>query len=146
MCHLYLSRQDLNHAPWEDQTSGSFFHIAHHLGYVVRDSGAFFQDYGTYVLTMLELVRYGDMSTGRRFPPFSSNVMLENSPFAGNLYRFLKLVDNTILYLQSTTIRKPRVWISAAETRPVFSMIHVPSDAESLGHLHRVHCADRVTR
>ncbi|KAG0338605.1 hypothetical protein BG000_003700 [Podila horticola] len=116
--------QDLDHAPWEDQTSSSFFHIAHHLGYFVRDSGAFFQEYGTYVLTILELVRYGDMSTDRKFPPFNSNVMLENSPFAGNLYRFLKLVDNTIMYLQSTTIRKPRVWISAAETRPVFSMIH----------------------
>ncbi|KAF9334128.1 hypothetical protein BG006_002674 [Podila minutissima] len=124
----------------------TFFHVAHHPGYYVRDPGAFFLGYGTYALTMLELVRYGDMSTNRKFPPFNSNVMLENSPFAGNLYRFLKLVDDTIQYLQATTSRKPEVWVSAAEARPVFSMIHVPSDAEMPGQLHRVHCPDRVAR
>lgn len=93
MCHLYPFRQNLDHAPWENQASESFFHMAHHPGYYVRDPGAFFLKYGTYALTMLELVRYGDMSTDRKFPPFNSNVMLENSPFAGNLCRFLKLVE-----------------------------------------------------
>ncbi|KAF9922681.1 hypothetical protein BGZ65_009408, partial [Modicella reniformis] len=80
-------------------------HMAEHPGYDVDNHDAFFDKYGSYLLTMMYMVKYGAVAGGRAVPPLSS-LDIAGRTDAGqghlnyikdNIHRF---VDDTITHLE----------------------------------------------
>ncbi|KAF9362602.1 hypothetical protein BGX34_005842 [Mortierella sp. NVP85] len=81
-------------------------HLAKHEGYNLNKATEFFQKYGTYLLTMMHMVKYGATAAGMTVPPLA-NFMVANDPADDSKHveyirkNIESLVDDTINYLQS---------------------------------------------
>ncbi|KAF9936876.1 hypothetical protein BGZ65_001972, partial [Modicella reniformis] len=92
----------------ESVTSGTQeIHVANHAGYNMVNAKKFFDEYGTYLLTMMYMVKYGANADRLKVPPLLG-LDLANEVEAGQTHlNFIKknisrLVNDTILYLEET--------------------------------------------
>ncbi|KAG0323646.1 hypothetical protein BGZ99_002631, partial [Dissophora globulifera] len=61
----------------EDDDFSQGIHLVKHEGYDIRNSDEFFQKYGPYVLTMLQMVKYGFVATGVTVPALAHFKQIE---------------------------------------------------------------------
>ncbi|KAG0307738.1 hypothetical protein BGZ98_009937 [Dissophora globulifera] len=61
----------------EDDNFSQGIHLVKHEGYEIRNSDEFIQKYGPYVLTMLQMVKYGFVATGFTAPALAHYKQIE---------------------------------------------------------------------
>ncbi|KAK3821198.1 MAG: hypothetical protein J3Q66DRAFT_148735 [Benniella sp.] len=81
-------------------------HLAKHEGYDLEKPTEFFEKYGTYLLAMMQMVKYGVMAAGLVVPPLASlkivDEIAQSQSYAENVRKnIVPLVDDTINYLQA---------------------------------------------
>ena len=72
-------------------------HLAYHTGYDLNNHNAFFDKYGPYLLTMMYMVKYGAISSGRVVPPLLD---LKADRFGFSMKDIGRLADDMIMYLE----------------------------------------------
>ncbi|KAF9183329.1 hypothetical protein BGZ51_004089, partial [Haplosporangium sp. Z 767] len=82
-------------------------HLAKHEGYEIENPEEFFQHYGTYVLSLLQMFKYGVSVAGFAVPAMTStrkhsvNVHKANSPSEVLIEDMVTSIDQAIEYLQA---------------------------------------------
>ncbi|KAG0228366.1 hypothetical protein B0O80DRAFT_501582 [Mortierella sp. GBAus27b] len=79
-------------------------HLAKHEGYDLERPNEFFERYGSYILTLLNMIKYGVSAAGLFVSPLSNFKIIEGIDTTREQMDYLKknispLVDNTIEYL-----------------------------------------------
>jgi hypothetical protein len=83
------------------------FHMTNHPGYDIKEPDAFLDKYGSYVLTVMYLVKYGAMMPGLIHPPLGQSMLVSKIKDGPDHLNFVKknigqLVDEMITYLEKT--------------------------------------------
>ncbi|KAF9922851.1 hypothetical protein FBU30_007017 [Linnemannia zychae] len=83
-------------------------HLARHEGYDLERPNEFFEKYGSYVLTLLQMLKYGTVVAGVVVPPLAQLGIVDGLDIvrqsAGALYQSMEpKVDSAIEYLQNLT-------------------------------------------
>ena len=81
-------------------------HLAKHEGYDLDRPKEFFEKYGSYLLTMMYMIKYGVMAAGVVVPPLASSNIVDGLESARKHVEYLTngighLVDDTIHFLQT---------------------------------------------
>lgn len=127
-------------------------HISDHKGYDLDRPNEFFHKYGSYVLTLLQMFKYGALNAGMAVPPLNSlRIVGELEHAEEELIPFDESLPNkinwTIEYLQGLIAAQegaPKDPISGVETsegadlRHLGSFLKVADKDEVLGNLHRI--------
>jgi len=85
------------HTTGKDSQRTHEMHMVKGSGYDIVNHQEFFDKYGSYLLTMMYMVKYGAAASGRVIPPLS-NLQRDSWIVAG----FEPLVDETITHLENT--------------------------------------------
>ncbi|KAF9993057.1 hypothetical protein BGZ65_011478, partial [Modicella reniformis] len=97
---LYYLCECGDHTMNENSKGLHEIHMAEHPGYEVDNHNEFFNKYGSYLLTMMYMVKYGAVAAGRVVPS------LQNLKIAKEINmdrtRLRQLVDDTLSYLEDT--------------------------------------------
>ncbi|KAF9911602.1 hypothetical protein EC991_003066 [Linnemannia zychae] len=123
-------------------------HLARHEGYDLDRPTEFFKKYGTYVLALLQMLRYGVMAAGLVVAPLASVVKSDEMEAAGKVLENLSKdlvpkVDFSIKYLKSLTEGQgsvgpvaPEGSSTTAETNPMDRMDQLEAlEGADLRHL-----------
>jgi hypothetical protein len=91
-----------------DGKSACELHMTNHPGYDLKRPKAFFNKYGSYVLTMMYLIKYGAMTLGFVVPPLAHSKLIsriEATQEQTGLTRksIMGLMDDTTAYLEDLT-------------------------------------------
>ncbi|KAG0373856.1 hypothetical protein BGX24_011165, partial [Mortierella sp. AD032] len=82
-------------------------HLAHHGGYDLDRPNEFFRKYGSYVLVLLQMLKYGVIAAGMVVPPLNAMKVADGLAVAEAglkaLEKFEPRVDSAIDYLQGLT-------------------------------------------
>ncbi|KAF9962195.1 hypothetical protein BGZ65_009520 [Modicella reniformis] len=104
---LYYLCECGSHTMGRFSSGTQVIHVTKHAGYDLVNPNEFFDKYGTYLLTMMYMVKYGANADGLKVPPLLG-LDLANEVEAGQEHlNFIKkninhLVNDTILYLEET--------------------------------------------
>ncbi|KAF9979812.1 hypothetical protein BGZ65_005972 [Modicella reniformis] len=97
---LYYLCECGTHTMSESSKGRHEIHMANHPGYDLDNHSTFFDKYGSYLLAMMFMVKYGAVAAGRVVPP------LANLRLAGGIDtekgHLNRQVDDTITYLEDT--------------------------------------------
>ncbi|KAG0018536.1 hypothetical protein BGZ80_007044 [Entomortierella chlamydospora] len=135
-------------------------HLAKHEGYDIEQPTEFFNKYGPYILTLMEMFKYG-ITTAKVIVPTLSNLKLVEGVEAikGNIDHTTKsipsLVDEAIAFLESqlanvsnmdvysnpTKLYKTEA-IEGADLRQLESYLRIKDEARVLGNLYRTVTTD----
>ncbi|KAF9923370.1 hypothetical protein BGZ65_008919, partial [Modicella reniformis] len=102
---LYFLCECGTHTMAEHSKKPPVIHLAKHEGYDLDKPSEFFERYGSYVLAMMYMVKFGISVAGLAIPPLASLKILEGLETAQDDAQYLKgnigaLVDETIKALQ----------------------------------------------
>ncbi|KAF9363436.1 hypothetical protein BGX34_004146 [Mortierella sp. NVP85] len=133
-------------------------HLAQHCGYELDNQHGFIDKYGSYLLTMMYMVKYGARVKGLVVPPLLGlSYAIKDGEDQEHL-KFIKknidrLVDDTITYLESAisiinseTSTITRMDISPSELVQLKSYVRIMNDERPIGDLWAIstregHCA-----
>jgi len=81
-------------------------HLAKHEGYTLNKATEFFRKYGTYLRTMMHMVKYGATAAGMTVPPLANFKIVDDPADDSKHLEYIRkniesLVDDTINYLQT---------------------------------------------
>ena len=95
---LYFLCECGSHTMGKDSNKTHEVHLAHHPGYDLIDQDEFIKKYGSYLLTMMYMIKFGAKARGLVVPPLLglNHVIREGESID-------QLVDDTIAYLKETT-------------------------------------------
>ncbi|KAG0001814.1 hypothetical protein BGZ65_003154, partial [Modicella reniformis] len=97
---LYYLCECGTHTMSESSKGRHEIHMADHPGYDLDNHSTFFDKYGSYLLAMMYMVKYGAVAAGRVVPPLANLRLAEGiDTDKGHLSR---QVDDTITYLEDT--------------------------------------------
>ncbi|KAF9993917.1 hypothetical protein BGZ65_010501, partial [Modicella reniformis] len=97
---LYYLCECGDHTMNESSKEHHEIHMAEHPGYELDNHNEFFIKYGSYLLTMMYMVKYGAVNAGRVVPPLLDLEVAKE--FIMDKARLSQLVDTTISYLENT--------------------------------------------
>ncbi|KAK3829322.1 MAG: hypothetical protein J3Q66DRAFT_410832 [Benniella sp.] len=130
-------------------------HLAKHEGYDLDKSTEFFEKYGSYVLTLMYMIKYGIAAAGLVVQPLASTKILRGLDLAQEHLKHLgnigPLVDDTIRFLQDMNITKQSCdgpaanhtesmkveALEGADLRQLESYLKVQDEGRVLGNLYR---------
>lgn len=102
---LYFLCECGAHTMSENSKTQHEIHLANHEGYGLDKSTEFFEKYGTYVLTLIYMVKYGIMAADLVVPPLRKLQIMEGLDMTqkhlDNLKNIGPLVDDAINFLQA---------------------------------------------
>ncbi|KAK3821118.1 MAG: hypothetical protein J3Q66DRAFT_148005 [Benniella sp.] len=104
---LYFLCECGTHTMSEDTKTPHQIHLAKHEGYDLEKPTAFFERYGTYVLTFMHMIKYGITAAGLVVPPLASFKIVDGLDGAQKHMDYIRkniapLVDNTIDFLNDS--------------------------------------------
>jgi len=131
-------------------------HLAKHEGYDLEKPKEFFEKYGSYVIAMMCMIKYGIIAGGMVIPPLANLKILEGLEAAQQHMDYLKnniapLVDDTINFLQDiqrngafgdelsinrTEFDKLEA-LEGADLRQLESYLKIQDEGRVLGNLYR---------
>ncbi|KAG0246584.1 hypothetical protein B0O80DRAFT_501505 [Mortierella sp. GBAus27b] len=102
---LYFLCECGSHTMPEDSKTPHEIHLAKHEGYDLDKPTAFFEKYGSYVLTLMYMIKYGIVAAGLVVPPLANSKIVEGLDSTQKYVEYLRknivpLVDDTISFLQ----------------------------------------------
>ncbi|KAG0299649.1 hypothetical protein BGZ98_009869 [Dissophora globulifera] len=131
-------------------------HLANHEGYDLKMPTEFFAKYGKYLLTMLQMVKYGVVVAGVIVPSLAQLKLVEGVEEVQKTFKFTKdtfggLVDQSIKFLTSQTDKllanreldvgdgklQPEV-LQGANLRQLMNYLEVTDKERTLGNLNRI--------
>ncbi|KAK3821127.1 MAG: hypothetical protein J3Q66DRAFT_148131 [Benniella sp.] len=132
-------------------------HLAKHEGYDLEKPKEFFEKYGSYIIAMMCMVKYGIIAGGMVIPPLANLKILEGLEGAQQHMDYLKnniapLVDGTISFLQdiqrngavgdelstnNTEFDKLEA-LEGADLRQLESYLKIQDEGRVLGNLYRI--------
>jgi len=133
-------------------------HLANHPGYGINNQSEFIDKYGSYLLTMMYMVKYGAVAGGLVVPPLLGlNHAIEDGDDQGHL-QFIKknigrLVNDAITHLEGTistvnseTNTTTEADLGSSELAQLKTYVKVMDDERSIGNLRAIstqkgHCA-----
>ncbi|KAF9359667.1 hypothetical protein BGX34_008222 [Mortierella sp. NVP85] len=132
-------------------------HLAKHEGYDLDKPKEFFEKYGTYILAMMCMVKYGIIAAGLVVPPLANLKLIDGLETAQKHMDYLKkniapLVDDTISFLQDTRLSDELGTalatdhtgydrleaLEGADLRQLESYLKVQDEGRVLGNLFRI--------
>ncbi|KAF8925345.1 hypothetical protein BGZ58_000883 [Dissophora ornata] len=132
-------------------------HLAKHEGYDIARPTEFFQKYGPYVLTMMQMIKYGVVVAGIVVPPLAHFKLVEHIEAAEKTLDIAKqdiapLVDETITYIKdqsneadvdsessTTATELDRLEVlEGADLRQLESFLKIKDGSRVLGNLYRI--------
>ncbi|KAF9350202.1 hypothetical protein BGX34_001356, partial [Mortierella sp. NVP85] len=101
---LYFLCECGTHTMSEDSKTPHHIHLAKHDGYDLEKPSAFFERFGSYVLTVMNMIKYGITAAGLVVPSLASSGIVNGIDTAQKHMDFIKkniapLVDDTIKFL-----------------------------------------------
>jgi len=101
---LYFLCECGTHTMSEDTKTPHHIHLAKHEGYDLEKPTVFFERYGSYVLRLMQMIKYGITAAGLIVPPLANSKIVEGLDTAQKHMDYLKknfapLVDDTIKFL-----------------------------------------------
>ncbi|KAG0040026.1 hypothetical protein BGZ82_005676 [Podila clonocystis] len=154
---LYFLCECGDHTRSADSTIPHHIHLAKHEGYDLERPTEFFRKYGTYILTMMEMVRFGIATAGIVVPVLDQSRLLDgmdeiSKTLALTKEAFGSLVNDAINYVQSHTelegfmnAEKEGEFqmtggeaLEGADLRLLASFLGSKDKARTLGNLYRV--------
>ncbi|KAF9363435.1 hypothetical protein BGX34_004145 [Mortierella sp. NVP85] len=125
-------------------------HLANYPGYDINNQSEFIDKYGSYLLTMMYMVKYGAVAGGLAVPPLLGlNHAIQDSDDQGHL-DFIKknigrLVNETITHLESTinaanseSNTTTQMDLGPSELSQLKSYVNVTVDERSIGDLRAI--------
>ncbi|KAG0207281.1 hypothetical protein BGX31_002592, partial [Mortierella sp. GBA43] len=102
---LYFLCECGTHTMGENSKTQHEIHLAKHEGYDLEKPTEFFERYGSYILTLMNMIKYGIMAAGLIVPPLAALKIVEGVDTAQQHMDYLKknllpLVDDTISFLE----------------------------------------------
>ncbi|KAF9936215.1 hypothetical protein BGZ65_002656, partial [Modicella reniformis] len=102
---LYFLCECGTHTMSEDSKTPHEIHLAKHEGYDLEQPTEFFERYGTYILTLMQMIKYGITVAGVVVPSLANFKIMDELDTAQKYLEYLKnniapLVDDTIGFLQ----------------------------------------------
>ncbi|KAF9982300.1 hypothetical protein BGZ65_003025, partial [Modicella reniformis] len=154
---LYFLCECGTHTMVEDSRTPHEVHLAKHEGYDLEQPTKFFERYGPYVLTLMNMVKYGIVAAGLVVPSLASLKIVEGLDGAQKHLEYLKknivsLVDDTINFLQdiksnneagSELITGSSEFdqleaLEGADLRQLESYLRIKDQGRVLGNLYRI--------
>ncbi|KAF9913438.1 hypothetical protein BX616_010034 [Lobosporangium transversale] len=131
-------------------------HLAKHEGYDISQPTEFFEKYGSYVLTLLQILKYGVLAAGIVLPPLAQLDISEWLDIVKDVigtsgHSIEALVDESISYIQNkqdidetldifedeTIFEKAKV-LEGADLRQLQSFLQIYDKGRTLGNLYRI--------
>ncbi|KAG0212569.1 hypothetical protein B0O80DRAFT_421297 [Mortierella sp. GBAus27b] len=153
---LYFLCECGSHTMAEGSTTPHEIHMAKHEGYELEKPNEFFEKYGTYVLAVMYMIKYGIMAAGMIVPPLTTLKVVEGLDSTQHHLDQLKrniapLVDDSIAFLQdlksktsddntptdSLQLDKLEV-LEGADLRQLESYLKITDKHRVLGNLYRI--------
>ncbi|KAF9954817.1 hypothetical protein BGZ65_003805 [Modicella reniformis] len=154
---LYFLCECGTHTMAEHSKTPPDIHLAKHEGYDLNKPTEFFERYGSYILALLYMVKFGVAAAGIAVPPLASLKIFEGLDTAQEHVKDLKssinsLVDNTIKALEDfknigetnsglgteyTDFDKLEA-LEGADLRQLESFLKVKDERRVLGNLYRI--------
>ncbi|KAK3821161.1 MAG: hypothetical protein J3Q66DRAFT_438072 [Benniella sp.] len=154
---LYFLCECGAHTMSEDAKVPHQIHLAKHDGYDLDKPSAFFDRYGSYVLTLMHMIKYGVTAAGLIVPPLASSKIVEGLDTAQKHLEYLKkniapLVDDTIKFLNDIKSSNKMgeelagddsefsqiEALEGADLRQLESYLKVKDQGRVLGNLYRI--------
>jgi len=154
---LYFLCECGTHTMSEDAKTPHQIHLAKHEGYDLDKPSAFFDRYGTYVLTLMHMIKYGVTAAGLIVPPLATSKIVEGLDTAQKHLEYLKkniapLVDDTIKFLNDIKSNNKTgeelagddsefsqiEALEGADLRQLESYLKVKDQGRVLGNLYRI--------
>ncbi|KAF9332476.1 hypothetical protein BG006_004650 [Podila minutissima] len=119
-------------------------HLSNHAGYNIKQPQEFFQAYGDYVLSVLQMVEYGYLDSYYNVPPLNTFEILSGCDTAGTGGRLCKdtirsLVAKSIAYLLDLSlpkwIKKPA--LSQDQSAMIKTYLDIPDGTTAEGNLQK---------
>ncbi|KAF9356467.1 hypothetical protein BGX34_009921 [Mortierella sp. NVP85] len=100
---LYYLCECGSHTMAKDSTIPHEVHLAKHEGYDLERPVEFFEQFGTYVLTVLQMIKYGNTSAGMSIPPLTQSKLVDESQrmFDFTAGEIGALVDEAITFISN---------------------------------------------
>ncbi|KAF9998845.1 hypothetical protein BGZ65_005720 [Modicella reniformis] len=100
---LYFLCECGTHTMSENSNTPHEIHMAKHEGYDLEQPTKFFERYGSYVLTLMQMIKYGIVAAGLFVPPLANFKIVDELDTTQKHLEYVKnniapLVDNTIGY------------------------------------------------
>lgn len=104
---LYFLCECGTHTMSEDSRTPHEIHLARHRGYDLDRPTEFFDRYGSYILTMMYMIKYGFVAAGLVVPPLANLKIMDGIDDAQSHFTLIRkdignLVDDTIHFLQES--------------------------------------------
>ncbi|KAF8939692.1 hypothetical protein BGZ58_008987 [Dissophora ornata] len=154
---LYFLCECGAHTKMEGSKISHEIHLAKHDGYDIQKPDEFFEKYGSYVLTMLQMVKYGFIAAGIAVPVLGHLKLIEGIDSVQDNLDFTKLtigglVDESITFIQDqatdtlgtlkTTANKMELEnqevLEGADLRQLQSYLSINDKSRVLGNLYRI--------
>ncbi|KAK3821037.1 MAG: hypothetical protein J3Q66DRAFT_425935 [Benniella sp.] len=154
---LYFLCECGTHTMTENTTIPHQIHLAKHEGYDLEKPTAFFERYGSYVLALLHMIKYGITMAGIIVPPLANSKIVDGIDTAQKHLDYLRknitpLVDSTINFLNDakgsngtgseTTLDHSELdqleALEGADLRQLDSYLKVKDQGRILGNLYRI--------
>ncbi|KAF9923629.1 hypothetical protein BGZ65_008762, partial [Modicella reniformis] len=118
---LYFLCECGTHTMTEDSKTKHEIHLAKHEGYDLEQPTKFFERYGHYVLTLMNMIKYGVVVAGLVVPSLANSKIVEGLDTAQKQLEYLKknivpLVDDSINFLQDIKSNNKKGTELATET------------------------------
>ncbi|KAF9114189.1 hypothetical protein BGX27_011462 [Mortierella sp. AM989] len=111
-------------------------HLADHEGYVVRQPAKFVQQYGPYLLVMLEMLKFGNQIAGYVLPGLSASGVLFPPNTIPSTSLSLDRINKSIVYLEKLTgVDTSRPWELTEYIRDLEASDGIDLDNQLASHL-----------
>ncbi|KAF9955768.1 hypothetical protein BGZ65_003189, partial [Modicella reniformis] len=154
---LYFLCECGTHTMTEDSKIQHEIHLAKHEGYDLEQPTKFFERYGSYVLTLMNMIKYGVVVAGLVVPPLTSlkivegldsaqkhfeDVMKNIAPLVNDAINFLQDIksnneDGTELATETTEFDQLEA-LEGADLRQLESYLKIKDQGRVLGNLYRI--------
>ncbi|KAK3821021.1 MAG: hypothetical protein J3Q66DRAFT_437962 [Benniella sp.] len=154
---LYFMCECGSHTMSDDLRMPHQIHLAKHEGYDLEKPTVFFERYGSYVLTLMHMIKYGITAAGLIVPPLANSKIVEGLESAQKHMDYLKkniapLVDDTIKFLSDIKSNQKMgeelgvdhvgfdqlEALEGADLRQLESYLKVKDKGRVLGNLYRI--------
>ncbi|KAF9344066.1 hypothetical protein BGX26_004858, partial [Mortierella sp. AD094] len=153
---LYFLCECGKHTMAEGSTTQHEIHLAKHEGYDIEKPNEFFDKYGSYILTLMQMFKYGITTASVIVPALSTLKLLENveaikDKIDSATKSMGNLVDEAINFLETRQSNAANIDIQSGETefdklealegadlRQLESYLKVNDSARVLGNLYRI--------
>jgi len=122
------------HTMSDDTKTPHEIHLAKHEGYDLNRPGEFFEKYGPYILTMMNMVKFGFAILGAVMRPFAMTPVTVPTTLVDNAISFLNNNINEGVVDLAAEVKA----LEGADLRQIRSYLHVKDPEHTLGNLFRV--------